>query len=79
MNQLLAMAKFDIPVEDFDALQSMVKAGDLSAAMRRFRELTKLSLDDAELFVRGMAAGSGATKPISEKKQAKVGGENLPD
>lgn len=73
------MAEFDIPVEDFEALQSMVEAGDLSAAMKRFRELTKVSLDDAELFVQGMAAGNGATKSISEDNEAKVGGENLPE
>jgi hypothetical protein len=62
------MADFDIPVEDFEVLQKMVDAGDLSAAAARFRELTKVSAKDAEFFVREMAEGAGDPETADERQ-----------
>jgi len=68
------MADFDLPVEDFEALQSIVQAGDLPAAEKRFRELTGVSVEDAQFFVQEMAAGNSDVKSISEQQDAKVAG-----
>ena len=71
------MADFDIPVEDFEALQALVDAGDLSAAETRFRELTDVSAKDARFFVREMAEGTAETEQDDEEDETKIVGADF--
>ena len=73
------MADFDIPVDDFEALRSMVEAGDLPAAAKRFQELTRVSLKDAQFFVEEMAAGNSSAKSISEPQDTSAAGQGPAD
>jgi len=60
------MAEFEIPVEDFDALKSMVEAGNYAAAEKLFRKLTKVSRKDAQFFVEELAAESSGAQSLDE-------------